>query len=282
MSRVITLLTDFGAQDSYAAAMKGVILGIAPAATLVDITHAIPPQDVFSAAFTLGTCFRYFPAGTIHTIVVDPGVGTRRQALLLVTPDALFVAPDNGVLSYVLEAYSAQEPVSGSPRSLFLPPQAVQIAVPPGLDAHALTNNELFINPVSQTFHGRDVFAPVAAHLCNGLPYDQVGPRTDTVTSFALPRPRRADDGTLLGTVIHIDSFGNLITNLRDADLPTYNPTILIGNYHIQGISASYEGGGNLLAIIGSSGNLEVAAKNGSATTLMGAGRWTEVRVKPG
>ncbi|MBI2886679.1 MAG: SAM-dependent chlorinase/fluorinase [Chloroflexi bacterium] len=276
MPGVITFLTDFGQEDAYVAAMKGVTLGIAPAATLVDISHSVPAQDVLAAAYLLGIACPYFPRGTVHIAVVDPGVGTDRRALLLETPHALFLAPDNGALSYVVDAYldEREKNVTVPP---VLPPPLRLCSLPAALKAYALTHSQLFRQPVSQTFHGRDIFAPVAAHLANGLAPDAVGPRVEAVHAFVLPRPYAAGADTTVGAVMHVDHFGNLITNLSAADLPPGRVQIVIGGHRIPEVSVAYQHGGQLLAIIGSSGYLEIATKNGSAAELTGLGRWAEV-----
>ncbi|MDD5082950.1 MAG: SAM-dependent chlorinase/fluorinase, partial [Dehalococcoidales bacterium] len=165
MRAIITLTTDFGLNDAYVAAMKGVILGINPEAQIIDICHTIPPQDIRQAAFVLSTAYQSFPDKTIHVIVVDPGVGTKRQATILRTPSADFVAPDNGVLSYV-----AQSP-TGRP-SL---DEAGQMVLPPGMEAVAITKSHFWREPVSPTFHGRDILAPVAARLSLGSPPSDFG-----------------------------------------------------------------------------------------------------------
>ena len=281
MPHVITLLTDFGTEDAYTASMKGVILGIDPSATLVDITHGIPPQDLYAAAFTLGISHPYFPKGTIHVTVVDPGVGTSRQALLLETPEALFLAPDNGVLAYVLEAYKGPPEHRPDVERRDGPPPAVQTPVPAPLRAFALADERLFRSPVSQTFHGRDIFAPVAAHLSRGLAPERVRPPMGVVTTFALPYPQSRRDGTLEGSVLHVDGFGNLITNVRAPDLPRGDLRVTVRGHTIAGLSSSYATGGAVLAILESSGYLEIAARNGNAAQILGAGHWDLVRVQP-
>ena len=280
MPGVITLLTDFGSQDAYVAAMKGTVLSIAPSATLVDITHSIPPQDIYAAAFTLGASHAFFPRRTIHVVVVDPGVGTPRRALLLQTPDALFLAPDNGVLTYVVEAFRDAHPNTAPTGHLSTPPPPVSVPVPASLRAYTLANKALFRPQISQTFHGRDIFAPVAAHLSLGVPPEAVGPLWEEITVFALPHPQHNQDGSLTGTIIHVDTFGNLITNLKTEVLPKGDLEFMVGGRTISGLRRSYEGGGELLAIVGSSGYLEVAAENGSAAQLLGIGRWSPVRVR--
>ena len=200
---VITLLTDFGLADSYVGAMKGVVLGINPQANLVDLTHDVSPQNVLQGAFLLGTAWPYFPDGTIHLAVVDPGVGTERRALLLEGHGHLFLAPDNGILSFVLP----QEETGTSPFQPYL------ARVPEGFRAYALTDPRYWRHPVSDTFHGRDIFAPVAAHLSLGLAAEEVGEPVDSLIRLAIPVPQWQGD-RLLGHVLHIDRFGNVVTSV--------------------------------------------------------------------
>ena len=281
MPGVITLLTDFGSQDAYVAAMKGVVLSIAPSVTLIDITHSIPPQDIYAAAFTLGASHAFFPRRTIHVVVVDPGVGTQRRALLLQTPDALFLAPDNGVLTYVVEAFRDAHPNTAPTGHLSTPPPLVSVPVPVSLRAYTLANKALFRPQISQTFHGRDIFAPVAAHLSMGVPPEEVGPLLGEITVFALPHLQHGQDRSLIGTIIHVDNFGNLITNLKTEVLPKGDLEVIVGGSVIRGLRTSYGGGGELLAIVGGSGYLEIAAENGSAAQLLRIGRWSPVQVRP-
>ncbi len=168
MNPIITLTTDFGANDAYTAAMKGVILSINPRVSIVDLCHQIEPQGIFQAAFVLGTAYSYFPKGTIHVVVVDPGVGTTRRALLLTTPSAFFLAPDNGVLSYIIEEASERE--DSLPEDVKRPfLEAYDRPLGSDMEATILTNSRYFRQPVSATFHGRDIFAPVAAFLSLGI-----------------------------------------------------------------------------------------------------------------
>ncbi|MFH1002534.1 MAG: SAM-dependent chlorinase/fluorinase [Chloroflexota bacterium] len=275
MAAIITLTTDFGLADGYVAAMKGVIMGINPEATLVDISHDIAPQNIPQAAFVLGTACPSFPEKTVHLVVVDPGVGTERQALVLRTPSADFVAPDNGVLSYVIEPFS-DGPLSGDSVDL------TEMAA--GLEAVAIAVPRFWRTPVSATFHGRDIFAPVAGWLSRGLSLDSFGPALTRVTVLPLPRPRRAADGSLVGQVRHVDRFGNLITSITTADLPPAGMPLAVevAGRRITGLSRSYAGGGGLLAVIGSSGYLEVAFLEGSAADRLKAGVGDEVRLHNG
>jgi len=273
MGNVITLTTDFGTDDAYVATMKGVILSINPRVTIVDICHNVQPQNISQAAFILSTAHHYFPEGTIHVVVVDPGVGTERRVVLVVTPSAFFIAPDNGVLSYIIE--EAPLEMEEQPP----PTDGGQIRLGHGLQAFALTNPHFWHHPVSTTFHGRDIFAPVAAYLSSGTPAQDFGEPIDTLFTFPLPRPQIKEDGVLAGYVIHIDHFGNLITTFKKEDLPKGRVFIEVAGHIVEGVSQSYAEDSELLAIIGSSGNLEVSLKNGSAAQLLRAKIGNEVSI---
>ncbi|MFH1381727.1 MAG: SAM-dependent chlorinase/fluorinase [Chloroflexota bacterium] len=275
MGAIITLTTDFGLTDAYIAAMKGVILGINPEAQLVDICHMIQPQNISQAAFVLSTAYRFFPAGTTHVVVVDPGVGSERRAVILKTPEAHFVAPDNGALSYIINDYSArQEKTEGSQPMKKLEPE---------LAAVAITRPTFWRTPVSPTFHGRDIFAPVAARLSLGFPALDFGEPITSLTMLPLPSPYHEADGSLVGYVMHIDSFGNLLTNIRRDDLPSPKEdiTAIVGGRLIHGLSRTYAAGSGLLALIGSSDYLEIAYKGGSARDFLQAKIGDEVRIRP-
>ena len=274
MAAIITLTTDFGLTDGYVAAMKGVILGINPEAKLVDICHTIKPQNIPQAAFVLSTAYPYFPQRTIHLVVIDPGVGTERRAIIIRTPSADFVAPDNGVLSYVIQESSAK-PVADSIN-------LHQIELEPGLEVVAITNSQFWRTPVSPTFHGRDIFAPVAALLSLGFPPINFGEAITSLTVLPFPKPQPALDGSLVGHVIHIDNFGNLITSIKSGDLPQAKQpiTIEVGDHLIHGLSSTYAEGRGLLALIGSSGYLEVALKGGNASAFLDAEVGSEVGLR--
>ena len=252
MSRVITLLSDFGAADHYVAAMKGVILSINPEATLVDISHNVQPQNIAQAAFLLDSAWKYFPEGTIHLVVVDPGVGSERKTVILQHPQGLFVAPDNGVLSYVL----AECAPKGKLR--------------PGTKAVSLSNRKLGMPMVSPTFHGRDIMAPAAAFLSMGAPIEELGDPVERLVTIPIPRPLRKRNA-LIGHVIHIDSFGNLITDVRNADVPSRNMSIEVLGHRIEGLVEYYAQKDGLVALFGSSDRLEIAFANGSAAAFTGA-----------
>lgn len=269
MGAIITLTTDFGLADAYVAAMKGVILSINPRATIVDICHQIRPQNIAQAAFILSTSYQFFPKRTIHVVVVDPGVGTKRRAIILRTPLADFVAPDNGVLSYVIQQSATKPTGINHPKT----------RVPKEMTAIAITKPEFWHTPVSTTFHGRDIFAPVAAHLSLGRPPGVFGEPLDSLTILPLPLPQRVGR-ILVGQVLHTDTFGNLITNIRENDLSGGEITLKIKDKLISGLSRTYTEGEGLIALIGSSGYLEISVREGNASVLLGAGVGDPVRVK--
>ena len=273
MGQVITLTTDFGLKDGYVAAMKGAVLDINPNATLIDVSHCIAAQSVREAAFVLGTAYRYFPPGTIHLVVVDPGVGTGRRALALSGSGYSFIAPDNGALSYILADVVGDNALGSSlhVRSHCLPDE---------FQAVSLTNSEFWRPEVSSTFHGRDIFAPVAAHLSLGMPLEALGEPVSSVMAFPRPAPVHAEDGSVRGEVIHIDSFGNLITNLRAGDLPGDDVQLEVAGHTIKKVSTSYQQKEGLLTIVGSSGYLEIAESNGSAARRTGSAIGTQVIVR--
>lgn len=257
--RIITLTTDFGTSDAYVGVMKGVILGINPSVQVVDITHAVPPQDVHEAAFLIHSAYHYFPKGTIHLIVVDPGVGSDRQAIVCQTDRAFFVCPDNGILTYLLQEIenSGQHPGN-----------IVKIE-----------NRVYHLPEVSQTFHGRDIFAPVAAHLSLGVTLAEIGPSVQSLVLLPIPTLEISDD-KLTGKIVKIDSFGNAITNISESFLTSLKDVsteeissyeIRVGNVRLQGLNRAYAESktGAPLAIIGSSGLLEIAVNGGSAETIL-------------
>ena len=274
MGDIITLTTDLGLNDAYVAAMKGVILGINPEVRLIDICHTVEPQNILQAAFVLSTAYEFFPQKTIHLVVVDPGVGTERRAIILRTPSAEFVAPDNGVLSYVVRQYLTKSAGEGV--------NLQQVELQPELEAVAITKTQFWRSPVSPTFHGRDIFAPVAARLSLGFQPMDFGETINSVVMLPLTHPHWIADGVLVGHILHIDSFGNLVTNIRSSDLPQTKQaiTIEVGNQLISGLSRTYAEGKGLIALIGSSGYLEIALVEGSACALIEAKVGNELRIK--
>ena len=246
---IITLTTDFGARDWFVGVMKGVIMSIAPEATIVDIAHGGDPGNIQAGAFALAAAFCYFPRGTVHVAVIDPGVGGSRAAIAVETRDYVFVGPDNGVLSWSIE-----------------PAQVRSI--------RRLDNPKYVLGRLSQTFHGRDVFAPAAAHLSKGVAFAEIGsPRSD-YQQLQLPVPKPVKD-RWIGSVMYIDRFGNAITNLTGQLVQTAGPHAAM---HLRGrkgripICTHYAavGPGKPLAVVGSTGFLELAINAGSAAELLG------------
>lgn len=268
---IVTLTTDFGSADGYVAAMKGVMLAVEPRLTLVDVSHDVPPQNVAHGSFVLAEATRHFPAGAVHLAVVDPGVGGSRKPLLLVTPDACYVAPDNGLLTRVLTQYGQLE----RPAADFLAP----VAAPLPLDcrAYELANPRFRLSEVSHTFHGRDVFAPAAAYLSRGVPPEEFGPPVAELVWLNVPPPTRFG-GEVEGHVIHVDHYGNLITNIA-LDDEAGRAVVEIEGLRIQGLSRSYEESDGVLAIVGSHGTVEIAVRDGNAAARIGVGVGATVRV---
>jgi S-adenosylmethionine hydrolase len=257
MSNIITLTTDFGTRDGYVAAMKGVILGIVPGVDLVDISHEVAPQDIHEAAYLVAGVYRFFPPQTVHLVVVDPGVGTERRGLALRVGAHRFVAPDNGVLAPVLEDSD-------------------------DVEAIALTNSDYWLDDVSHTFHGRDSFAPVAAHLVRGVPLEALGMRIRDPVRLTLPTPRVTERGAE-GTVLWVDRFGNLVTNIpADALAPGEAYRVTVGRLTVTGLFTTYGQvrAGQPLALVGSHGYVEIAVREGSAAELAGVDRGAVVRVQ--
>ncbi len=257
---IITLTTDFGLSDPYVGLMKGVILGINPQASVLDLTHGVRPQAVEQAAFLTSKSYHYFPPETVHVVVVDPGVGTMRQALVVVTSHGLFVAPDNGVLG-----------------RLGICDEQGEVAT--DCTAYSLTVPAFWRLPVSHTFHGRDVFAPVAAHLSLGVAPAEMGVDVQRLVQLPYTKPSW-EGGSISGRVVHIDHYGNLVTDIEGELLGEVDGLrIEVKGRSISGMSRSYAEGGELLAIIGSFDTLEVAARNASARERLGAAIGDAVRV---
>jgi S-adenosylmethionine hydrolase len=277
MSPVITLTTDFGYDDAYVAAVKGAILNINPVATIVDVSHSIKPQDILQAAFVLSAVYRYFPKETVHVAIVDPGVGSDRRGMILKTPSAMFVGPDNGIFSYVIDDLFSAESRSVIEQTHGL----TEIVFKTGLEAAAITDPRFWRHPVSPTFHGRDVFAPVAAGLSLGISLYEFGEKINSLHVLPVPRPSLDPGGNLVGQVIHIDRFGNLISNIRSNSLPGKNAVIEVGGQRIQGISDYYAQKEGVMAVVGSSGYLEISLRDGSACDFLGIGEGDEIRVIP-
>ena len=275
---IISLTTDFGSASGYAGALKGVLLGINPASTIVDISHEVPAQDIAHGAFVLGSAYRYFDDGAIHVAVVDPGVGTSRRALLLITPAGRFLTPDNGLLSYVV-LDRAGNTAPPEPNVGFMEPALTP--VPEGCAAYSITNPEYWRHPVSSTFHGRDIFAPVAAHFSLGVAPDDLGERVDSIVVLNV-WPEPANGAALDGHVVFVDGFGNLITNLRSDRIPAGPVSVEIRGHSLQGITKTFADADGLMALHGSHGYLEVAERNGSAAARLQARVGDAVKVLAG
>jgi S-adenosyl-L-methionine hydrolase (adenosine-forming) len=261
---IITLLTDFGTLDYFVGAMKGVILSANPAAVIVDITHEVPPQDIRAAAFNLLATYKDFPSGTIHVAVVDPGVGSNRRAIVVECAEQVFVGPDNGLFSWICQR-----------EGHFL--------------ARHLTNEKFFKQPKSATFHGRDVFAPVAAALSRGVAAEEFGPVIDDAIVLESLTPMVNGDGTLAAVIIHIDRFGNCITNLTTEHLTdefNRRARLIVNDQVITSIrkffAAEADDGESLFMIAGSTGFIEIAAQNSSAASILKARRGQSITLQTG
>ena len=256
---IITLTTDFGLSDHFVGVMKGVILGIQPAADLIDISHGVQPYDIADGAFTIAQAYRYFPKNTIHVVVVDPGVGSARRPLLAEMAGQYFIAPDNGVLSMI-----------------FAREQAVRV--------RHITNERYFLQPVSRTFHGRDVFSPVAGHLAAGITPAQFGMRIEDYIRASFDEPAQTGKHTWIGAVLKADHFGNLATNFHIDDFPsvrTHAFALQIGTQSISRLALTFSecAPGELFVVVGSSGYIEVAASEGSAAKALGCGAGSPVEL---
>jgi S-adenosylmethionine hydrolase len=294
---IITLTTDFGQADGYVGTMKGVILARAPQARLVDLSHEIAPQDVLAGAFVLARAYRYFPPETIHVAVVDPGVGTNRRAVLLETAQGRFVGPDNGLFSLALrETVALATGWVGSPADVpalwhpgFDLAAALESATAERLPrAYALTNADYWLEGPGATFHGRDIFAPVAAHLAAGELPERLGTPIPLASLVLLPNltpTLRAD--TIEGRVIAVDRFGNLITTIAAGLLRALGPLetleVRLGALRLVGVQSAYGAvpAGEPLALINSAGLLEIAVTNGSAAQTLQAGVGAAVYCRP-
>ena len=264
----IVLLTDFGLADAYVGKMRGVIAGISPGVPVIDLTHGIGPQDVRHGAVELAVSHRYFPRHSIFVAVVDPGVGTDRAAVLLDTPDGRYLAPDNGLLTLVCREYAPSFGAGEASRPAALPRLC---------RAWRLTNPAYWQHPLSDTFHGRDVFAPVAAYLSRGVPPDSLGEPADDIVALPLTGPR-PEGNTVRGQVIFADAFGNLITDitedaLRGLGVSSEDPsvTVRIAGRAIAGLSRTFHHppGDGLRALVGSRGRLEIVVVNGNAAHFL-------------
>ena len=259
---IITLTTDYGTADHLVGAMKGVILNINPEVNIVDITHDVMPYDVLDGAMTLNEASRFYPNRTIHVVVVDPGVGTERRPLLVSAGTQYYIGPDNGVLSMVFEREKES------------------------LTVRHITSDHYFLQPLSKTFHGRDVFAPVAAWLSKSMQTNAFGEEIEDYMRFNFPKPKANGNG-VKGIVLRVDAFGNLLTNVTAEDVPALAGgdgtfTVRVGKAQIGKIAQTFAEGptGEPIALLGSSGYLEVAVNKGNAARTLGVNRGAEVTVE--
>jgi len=257
---IITLTTDFGLNDHFVGTVKGVILDICPEATIVDISHSVQAFDILDGALAIAQAYNYFPAGTVHMVVVDPGVGSARRPIIASSDRHHFVAPDNGVLSLI---YGREE----------------------RMHVREISSDHYFLQPICNTFHARDIFAPVAAYLTKGVDSQKFGDEVEDFVRFNAPRPKAAGGNSFRGVVLKVDRFGNLVTNFTAQDVPALfsgqapSFKIVVGKNEITSLKNSYtEGGpGEVFAILGSMGYLEISTNRGSAAQLTGIGKGGEV-----
>jgi S-adenosyl-L-methionine hydrolase (adenosine-forming) len=262
---IITLTTDFGTNDHFVGAMKGVILDIVPDAQIIDICHSVQAFDVLDGALTISQAYSYFPNRTVHVVVVDPGVGTARRPIVASSDKYHFVAPDNGVLSLV---YAREE----------------------RMHVRHITSQHYFLQPVSNTFHARDIFSPVAAYLAKEVDSLKFGEEIADYVKFNAPKPKTIDGNRLRGVVLKVDRFGNLITNITPQDAPMLlgggakKFKISVGSREITEMKTAYAEGspGEVFGVLGSMGFLEIAANRGSAAQITGAGKGNEVTISLG
>lgn len=261
--RIITLTSDFGLADSYVAAMKAAVLAIDPSIQLVDVSHLVAPQNIAQGAYLLQTVVPIFPSDAIHLAVVDPGVGTSRKPLAVEGRHGLFVGPDNGLFTPALAAQACIDPADGR---LLSHTTAVE-----------LREDRFRRAQVSRTFHGRDIFAPAAAHLARGVPLLELGPRLERLEVLQESVPRWVD-GALHGSFIHIDHFGNAISNIPAHELPP-SPVFHCGDVVLHGLSSSYRDAA-IVALVGSTGMVEIALRDGDAASALGLGVGDEIVVR--
>jgi S-adenosylmethionine hydrolase len=249
-SGIITLTTDFGLEDPYAAVMKGVVLSINPAARIIDISHSVKAGSVMQAAMLIKEAYPFFPKGTVHVAVIDPGVGGKRRPILVKTEDHFFIGPDNGVFWPIIKGHEQTSIIH-------------------------ITESRYFLPDISRTFHGRDIFAPVAAHISIGMDPLEMGQAISDPVTLEFPVPEQRGE-TLYGRIMRIDHFGNLITNIKKRDLEKFlgpeKSAITLGKLVIEGLSNTYSevGAGETLALIGSTGCLEISVNKGRASDFAG------------
>jgi S-adenosylmethionine hydrolase len=270
---IITLTTDFGTADHFAGAMKGVIAGIAPRARVVDITHEISPYEIIEGAFVISEAWRFFPKGTVHVVVVDPGVGSARRPILVEAAGHYFVAPDNGVLSMVYDAAKLPAP----PVSVGASHASTTVGMRSKHKVRVITNPKLMARDVSRTFHGRDIFAPAAAHLARGVSAVRFGKLIADHLILADTKPSKLSRNSWRGMIFRADRFGNLITNFHSDDFAriTAGPFELrVGAERIRRLALTFSEAaiGELVAVVGSSGYIEIVANQASAAQILGCG----------
>lgn len=260
--RIVTFTTDFGLQDPFVGIMHGVVLNVHPETRIVDICHAVPSFNVFDGAWTIAQSYRFFPPRSVHVVIVDPGVGGQRRPILVETDDYIFIAPDNGVLSLVEKRE-------------------------PSFAVRHITAERYFLQPVSQTFHGRDIFSPVAGWLSKGVAPSDFGPEITDYVRLPLPPVKQVESHRLCGAVLKVDKFGNLITNLTPENAPAVfdanaKVRMMVGQAEVSGIRASYAEGqpGELFGVLNSMGYLEIACNRSAAAHMAKAGRGAEVVVE--
>lgn len=259
-NRMLTFTTDFGVQDHFVGAMRGVIYKLNPQAVIADISNAVNSFDILDGALTIAQAYHYYPSDTVHVVVVDPGVGTNRRPLLVTTEKHIFLAPDNGVLSLVFER---EERIS----------------------VRHVTAEHYFIQPISQTFHGRDIFAACAGWLSKGVEVSKFGEEITDYARFAAPKPKLVNPQLMKGVVLKTDKFGNLITNFSIKEVPQFfGPNappfkFVVGNKEVTNLRTAYAQGmhGEVFAIVGSMGFIELSSNRAPASKLLGADRGTEV-----
>lgn len=259
MPAPISLTTDFGNDDGYVGVMKGVIFGILPAAQIVDISHSIAPQDIHQAAYVLETAAPYFPAGSVHVVVVDPGVGTDRRPIALFTDRACYIGPDNGVFSRVYAHENVEE-------------------------VRELANPDFRLPSISNTFHGRDIFAPFGAHVAAGASPQSIGPLVADPVRFAVPEPQRLPEGGIQGQIVYADHFGNLISDIPVAWLGEDAAWVFeLAGTSIEGFAQTYGRvkSGQLVVLGGSKGLIEVAVRNGNAADHLGVSAGERLIARP-
>jgi S-adenosyl-L-methionine hydrolase (adenosine-forming) len=265
LSHIITLTTDFGLNDHFVGTMKGVIHGINADAQIVDICNSVQSFDILEGALTIEQAYRYFPVDTINMVIIDPGVGSARRPILVTTEKHRFVAPDNGVLSLV---YDREERIS----------------------VRHITSDHYFLQPTSKTFHGRDIFAPVAAWLSKGVDAAKFGDEITDFARFTMPRPKKISETEIKSVVMKVDKFGNLVTNISPEDVPQLfgeNPPpfkLSVGKGEVTSLLGTYAEGtaGQPFAILGSMGYLEISANRAFAAQLLGANKGAEVTLTLG